>query len=82
MLLSKDEIEIREYAVKFFQLLLLKSPGGFTQRFVDAGGFATLGSFLLNPTNLYYEVGREEIVSDFDDKQGLQSYQKVSLNLA
>lgn len=49
MLMSKDEIEIREYAVKFFQLLLLRSPEGFAKQFIDAGGFATLGGFLFNP---------------------------------
>lgn len=52
MLLNKEEIEIREYAVKFFQLLLLKSPDGFAKQFIESRGFLTLGAFLLNPQNL------------------------------
>lgn len=52
MLLNKEEIEIREYAVKFFQLLLLKSPDGFAKQFTESRGFLTLGAFLLNPQNL------------------------------
>jgi hypothetical protein len=53
MLLSKEQIEIREYALKFLQLLLLKSPDKFMAQFLEVGGFNIFGVFLLNPRSIY-----------------------------
>lgn len=82
MLLSKDEVEIREYALKFFQLLLFKSPGQFTSRFNQVGGFTILGYFVLNPKTLYYEEAKP-CSDSIEDSYGpdLHVYQRVSINL-
>lgn len=81
ILLSKPEIEIREYAIKFLQLLLLKSPDKFERSFAEAGGFGILSEFMLTPRQLFTEIGDKIQILAQDGIENLHTQQLVSSNM-